>query len=62
MIRSAIARAMHQVLDAEPKILDDPLAVGLVEGCSQEEILAVPPASRSSGLVPLLLRSAESFH
>lgn len=46
MIRSAIARAEHQVLDADPKILDDPLAVGLVEGSSREEILAAPPSSR----------------
>jgi hypothetical protein len=26
MIRTSIMRAMHQVLDADPKILDDPLA------------------------------------
>jgi|SRR5271166_5816592 len=46
MIRSAIFRAMHQVLDADPKILDDPLAVGLIDGSSREEILAAPPGSR----------------
>jgi methyltransferase (TIGR00027 family) len=36
---------MHQVLDADPKILDDPLAVGLVDGSSREEILAIPSSS-----------------
>jgi methyltransferase (TIGR00027 family) len=41
MVGVAVLRAMHQVLDADPKILDDPLAVGLVEGSSREEILAV---------------------
>jgi methyltransferase (TIGR00027 family) len=46
MIGVAVLRAMHQVLDAEPKILDDPLAVGLVEGSSREEILAASPDSR----------------
>jgi methyltransferase (TIGR00027 family) len=45
MIGSAIFRAMHQVVDGEPKILDDPLAVGLVEGSSREEILAPGPHS-----------------
>jgi len=46
MIGVAVLRAMHQVLDADPKILDDPLAVGLVEGSTREEILAAPPDSR----------------
>jgi len=46
MIRTSIMRAMHQVLDADPKILDDPLAVGLVEGSSLDEILAAAPDSR----------------
>ena len=45
MIRSSLMRAVHQVLDADPKILDDPLAVGLVEGSSREEILAATPDS-----------------
>jgi len=35
---AAILRASHQVLDHRPKILDDPLAVGLVDGSSEEEI------------------------
>jgi len=45
MLGAAIFRAVHQVLDGDPKILDDPLAVGLVEGSSREEILAAPPDS-----------------
>ena len=46
MMSSAISRAVHQVLDEEPRILSDPLAVGLVEGSSREEILATPADSR----------------
>lgn len=46
MMGAAIFRAIHQVLDGEPKILNDPLAVGLVEGSSREEILAAPSDSR----------------
>jgi methyltransferase (TIGR00027 family) len=53
MIRSVIYRAMHQVLDADPKILDDPLAVGLVKGSSREEILAMP----ANSLPPTWFRS-----
>jgi methyltransferase (TIGR00027 family) len=45
MMGTSILRAVHQVLDADPKILDDPLAVGLVEGSSREEILAASPDS-----------------
>jgi len=45
MLGAAIFRAVHQVLDRDPRILDDPLAVGLVEGSSPEEILAAPPGS-----------------
>jgi O-methyltransferase involved in polyketide biosynthesis len=40
MIRTAIRRASHQVLDDNPRILDDPLAVGLVEGSSRDEIVS----------------------
>ena len=40
MILTAIQRAAHQVLDDEPRILDDPMAVGLTEVCSRKEILA----------------------
>ena len=35
---AAILRASHQVLDHEPRIFDDPLAVGLVDGSTAEEI------------------------
>ena len=34
----AILRAAHQVLDGNPKILDDPLAVGFVEGAEETDI------------------------
>jgi len=34
----AVFRAAHQILDAHPKILDDPVAIGLVEGSSESEI------------------------
>ena len=37
-IDSAVMRAAHQILDEDPKILEDPIAVGLVPGSSEEEI------------------------
>jgi len=39
-ISSAVMRAVHQVRDAEPKILTDNVSVGLVEGSAEEQILA----------------------
>ena len=39
-IRPALLRAAHQLLDDDPKILVDPVAVGLVEGSSETELLA----------------------
>ncbi len=39
-IITAVLRAAHQILDAHPKILDDPVAIGLVEGSSAAEIRA----------------------
>jgi methyltransferase (TIGR00027 family) len=39
-ISSAVMRAVHQIRDAEPKILTDNVSVGLVEGSTEEEILA----------------------
>ena len=39
-ISSAVMRAVHQIHDAEPKILTDNVSVGLVEGSTEEEILA----------------------
>jgi len=56
MILTAVQRAAHQVLDDEPRILDDPIAVGLTEGCGREEILAAAQDYRSP--VAMLLRSA----
>src|SRR5260370_30103123 len=53
---TAIQRAAHQVLDDEPRILDDPIAIGLVEGCSREEILAAAQDYRTPMIA--LLRSA----
>ena len=38
-ISSAVMRAVHQIRDAEPKILTDNVSVGLVEGSTAEEIL-----------------------
>jgi O-methyltransferase involved in polyketide biosynthesis len=37
----AIQRAVHQVLDDEPGILDDSLAIGLVPGAAEHEIEAL---------------------
>jgi methyltransferase (TIGR00027 family) len=56
MIITAIQRAAHQVLDDEPRILDDPIAIGLAEGCSREEILAAAQDYRTPMIA--LLRSA----
>ncbi len=39
-IGPAVLRAAHQLLDADPKILQDPLAIGLVEESSEAEIRA----------------------
>jgi methyltransferase (TIGR00027 family) len=39
-IYTAISRAAHQILDAMPRILDDPLAVGFVAGASEADIRA----------------------
>jgi hypothetical protein len=46
MIQTAIMHAMHQVLDNDPKILNDSLAVGLVDGSTRDEILAAPADAR----------------
>jgi hypothetical protein len=37
-VRTAIQRAAHQVLDGLPRILDDPVAVGLVPGSMENAI------------------------
>ncbi|HHU4150538.1 TPA: class I SAM-dependent methyltransferase [Pseudomonas aeruginosa] len=39
-IYTSIARAAHQVLDQTPKVIDDPVVVGLVEGSSVSQIQA----------------------
>ena len=39
-IAVAMLRAAHQVLDDDPKILVDPLAIGLVPGSREEELRA----------------------
>jgi methyltransferase (TIGR00027 family) len=37
---TAVSRAAHQILDGDPKILSDPLAVGFVLGSSEAEVRA----------------------
>jgi len=54
--RPALLRAAHQILDAEPKIHDDPLAVGLTPEASVESIRANERLIRGSDC--MLLRSA----
>lgn len=49
-IASAFFRAAHQILDGEPKILDDPLSVGLVPGSSREEIAAQAARLNADGM------------
>ena len=39
-IGTARIRAAHQILDDDPKVLDDPIAVGLVPGSQSEDVLA----------------------
>jgi methyltransferase (TIGR00027 family) len=59
-IGAAILRAAHQVLD-DPKIMEDPIAIGLVPGSTHEEIMAAMPlaGSRIRGLFPMRSRYAE---
>ena len=51
-IASAIFRAAHQILDGEPRILDDPLSVGLVPGSSRDEIAAQAARLNAAGMKP----------
>ena len=46
-IAPAVLRAAHQILDQKPRILDDPIAVGLVEGSDREQILEQATALNS---------------
>jgi O-methyltransferase involved in polyketide biosynthesis len=57
----AILRALHQTLDAEPKILNDPIAVGLVDPSSDfykafvHSLEEMPAASTRPGRRPRIL-------
>jgi methyltransferase (TIGR00027 family) len=46
----ALLRAAHQIFDARPLILDDPVAVGLVERSTEREILANAELLQSSAM------------
>jgi methyltransferase (TIGR00027 family) len=48
---TAVLRAAHQLVDAEPRILDDPIAVGLVDEATPERIAARRDALLSPGLL-----------
>ena len=48
---TAMLRAAHQVIDDEPRIVDDPIAVGLVEDATRERIVARRAALLSPGLM-----------
>lgn len=54
---AALLRAVHQVLDAQPRILEDPISVGLVPGSSDAEILSNAESLQS----PLFIRLRSSF-
>ena len=47
MVRTAIRRAAHQLLDL-PRILEDPIAVGLVPEATEQAILATADEHRAS--------------
>jgi len=53
---TALLRAAHQVLDADPKILDDPLAVTLM-GADTEDVIAADLERQQS----VYLRNARTF-
>ena len=53
MIRTAMRRAEHQLLD-HPRIFEDPIAVGLVPQTDRQDILAAADVLR--GPIPSLLR------
>lgn len=58
---TAMLRAAHQLVDDEPRIVDDPIAIGLVDDATREHIAARPAALLSPGLMipraAVLLRS-----
>src|SRR5262245_17264324 len=58
---TAMLRAAHQLIDDEPKIVDDPIVVALVDDVARGQIAERPAALRSPALVipraAVLLRS-----
>jgi methyltransferase (TIGR00027 family) len=58
MVRTAMRRAAHQLLD-RPRIFEDPVAVGLVPEASEEAILGAADDHRAP--VPTLFRSLFAF-
>jgi methyltransferase (TIGR00027 family) len=48
---TAMLRAAHQLVDDEPRIINDPIAVGLVDDATREQIAARPAALRSPALM-----------
>jgi methyltransferase (TIGR00027 family) len=58
MVRTAIRRAAHQLLD-RPRILEDPVAVGLVPEASEQAILAAIEEHRAP--LPTLLRALFAY-
>jgi len=58
---TAMLRAVHQLVDDEPRIVDDPIAIGLLDDATREHIEARPAALLSQALkIPraaVLLRS-----
>ncbi len=58
LVRPAVRRAAHQLLDV-PRILDDPVAVGLVPEASEPAVLAA--LDDHSGQDAKLMRSLFAF-
>jgi len=60
-VLTAMLRAAHQLVDDEPKIVNDPIAIALVDDITRERIAARPAALCSPGLMipraAVLLRS-----
>jgi O-methyltransferase involved in polyketide biosynthesis len=58
MVRAAIRRAAHQLLD-HPRIFEDPIAVGLIPEASEQSINSA--IDDHSAPIPSLLRSIFAF-
>jgi methyltransferase (TIGR00027 family) len=58
---TAMLRAAHQLVDDEPRIVNDPIAIALVDDVTREQIATRPAALRSPALIvpraAVLLRS-----